>query len=103
MRCSLGVLAGRSLHCRGGLSPSGGVLSCAAVKEEGGARSAVETVRCTGREGSMLNFSAGARVVAAAAAVLAGSSAGIARADTITVTHWGAAFYGAPYAVAMDK
>jgi NitT/TauT family transport system substrate-binding protein len=51
----------------------------------------------------MLNFSAGARVVAAAAAVLAGSSAGIARADTITVTHWGAAFYGAPYAVAMDK
>ena len=26
-----------------------------------------------------------------------------ARADTITVTHWGAEFYGAPYAVAMDK
>jgi NitT/TauT family transport system substrate-binding protein len=26
-----------------------------------------------------------------------------ARADTITVTHWGAAFYGAPYAVAMAK
>ena len=26
-----------------------------------------------------------------------------AHADTITVTHWGAAFYGAPYAVAMEK
>jgi NitT/TauT family transport system substrate-binding protein len=26
-----------------------------------------------------------------------------ARAQTITVTHWGAAFYGAPYAVAMAK
>jgi NitT/TauT family transport system substrate-binding protein len=26
-----------------------------------------------------------------------------ALAETITVTHWGAAFYGAPYAVAMDK
>jgi NitT/TauT family transport system substrate-binding protein len=26
-----------------------------------------------------------------------------ARAETITVTHWGAAFYGAPYAVAMAK
>ena len=26
-----------------------------------------------------------------------------ARAETITVTHWGAAFYGAPYAVAMNK
>jgi NitT/TauT family transport system substrate-binding protein len=26
-----------------------------------------------------------------------------ARADTITVTHWGSAFYGAPYAVAMTK
>ncbi len=25
------------------------------------------------------------------------------RAETITVTHWGAAFYGAPYAVAMEK
>ena len=30
-------------------------------------------------------------------------AAGAARADTITVTHWGAEFYGAPYAVAMDK
>jgi NitT/TauT family transport system substrate-binding protein len=26
-----------------------------------------------------------------------------ATAETITVTHWGAAFYGAPYAVAMEK
>src|SRR5579863_4812246 len=26
-----------------------------------------------------------------------------ANADTITVTHWGSAFYGAPYAVAMEK
>ncbi len=25
------------------------------------------------------------------------------RAETITVTHWGSAFYGAPYAVAMEK
>jgi NitT/TauT family transport system substrate-binding protein len=30
-------------------------------------------------------------------------SAAVARAETITVTHWGAAFYGAPYAVAMEK
>ena len=30
-------------------------------------------------------------------------SAPLARAETITVTHWGAAFYGAPYAVAMEK
>ncbi len=27
----------------------------------------------------------------------------LAQADTITVTHWGAAFYGTPYAVAMAK
>ena len=27
----------------------------------------------------------------------------VARAESITVTHWGAAFYGAPYAVAMEK
>jgi NitT/TauT family transport system substrate-binding protein len=33
---------------------------------------------------------------------LAGN-AGRAGADTITVTHWGGQFYGAPYAVAMDK
>src|SRR5271156_204867 len=26
-----------------------------------------------------------------------------ARAETITVTHWGGQFYGVPYAVAMDK
>jgi NitT/TauT family transport system substrate-binding protein len=36
------------------------------------------------------------------ATALLAASAG-ARADTITVTHWGAAFYGAPYAVAMEK
>ena len=36
------------------------------------------------------------------ATALLAVSAG-ARADTITVTHWGAAFYGAPYAVAMEK
>jgi len=27
----------------------------------------------------------------------------VAKADTITVTHWGGQFYGAPYAVAMEK
>ncbi len=27
----------------------------------------------------------------------------VARAESITVTHWGSAFYGAPYAVAMEK
>jgi NitT/TauT family transport system substrate-binding protein len=38
------------------------------------------------------------------AAVLVGlTAAGTAAADTITVTHWGSAFYGAPYAVAMEK
>lgn len=37
----------------------------------------------------------------AAAALLGGPAA--ARAETITVTHWGGQFYGAPYAVAMDK
>ncbi|MBN8892874.1 MAG: hypothetical protein J0H91_21540, partial [Rhodospirillales bacterium] len=31
------------------------------------------------------------------------AAATTARAETITVTHWGAAFYGAPYAVAMAK
>ena len=40
---------------------------------------------------------------AAAAAVLALGLARSAGAETITVTHWGAAFYGAPYAVAMQK
>jgi NitT/TauT family transport system substrate-binding protein len=39
---------------------------------------------------------------AAAALVALGLTRG-AGADTITVTHWGAAFYGAPYAVAMAK
>jgi NitT/TauT family transport system substrate-binding protein len=29
--------------------------------------------------------------------------AGSAKAETITVTHWGSAFYGAPYAVGMAK
>ncbi|MDT7952785.1 MAG: ABC transporter substrate-binding protein, partial [Acetobacteraceae bacterium] len=29
--------------------------------------------------------------------------AATARAETITVTHWGGQFYGAPYAVAMQK
>ena len=33
----------------------------------------------------------------------AGLLSGQARADTITVTHWGGQFYGVPYAVAMDK
>ncbi len=37
-----------------------------------------------------------------AAIFLAGESAG-ARAETITVTHWGGQFYGVPYAVAMEK
>lgn len=27
----------------------------------------------------------------------------VSRAEEITVTHWGAAFYGAPYAIAMEK
>ena len=33
----------------------------------------------------------------------AGLMTGTARADTITVTHWGGQFYGVPYAVGMDK
>ena len=37
-----------------------------------------------------------------AAALVVGVSAP-AMADSITVTHWGSAFYGAPYAVAMEK
>jgi len=36
-------------------------------------------------------------------ALIAAALALPARAETITVTHWGAAFYGAPYAVAMAK
>ena len=39
-------------------------------------------------------------VMIAIAAVFA---AGAARADSVVVTHWGSAFYGAPYAVAMEK
>ena len=38
-----------------------------------------------------------------ALAIAAFMLSGAARADTITVTHWGAEFYGAPYAVAMEK
>jgi NitT/TauT family transport system substrate-binding protein len=38
-----------------------------------------------------------------AALALGAAGATTARAETITVTHWGAAFYGAPYAVAMAK
>ena len=40
------------------------------------------------------------RSLALAAAVCA---SGASRAETITVTHWGSAFYGAPYAVALEK
>ena len=36
-------------------------------------------------------------------ALTAAAVAVSARAETITVTHWGSAFYGAPYAVAMEK
>lgn len=38
-----------------------------------------------------------------AAALVAAALSLPAKAETITVTHWGAAFYGAPYAVAMEK
>ncbi len=40
-------------------------------------------------------------VAGLATASLAGT--GAASAETITVTHWGGQFYGAPYAVAMEK
>jgi NitT/TauT family transport system substrate-binding protein len=40
---------------------------------------------------------------ACALAAIAASLTVSARAETITVTHWGSAFYGAPYAVAMAK
>src|ERR1700761_8342182 len=40
--------------------------------------------------------------LALAAAVMFWTSSG-ARAETITVTHWGGQFYGVPYAVAMEK
>ena len=42
------------------------------------------------------------RSVLAAALALTGLATS-AQADTITVTHWGGQFYGAPYAVAMEK
>jgi NitT/TauT family transport system substrate-binding protein len=45
----------------------------------------------------------GLRASRLATAVLALGCALPASAETITVTHWGAAFYGAPYAVAMEK
>jgi NitT/TauT family transport system substrate-binding protein len=40
---------------------------------------------------------------AAMGALMTFAAAPAALAETITVTHWGAAFYGAPYAVAMEK
>lgn len=40
--------------------------------------------------------------IAVAAAGLSGMTS-LARAETITVTHWGSAFYGAPYAIAQEK
>jgi NitT/TauT family transport system substrate-binding protein len=36
-----------------------------------------------------------------ASIVVLAASAAVADAESITVTHWGDAFYGAPYAVAM--
>lgn len=42
------------------------------------------------------------RTAALAATTMAALTAS-ARSETITVTHWGSAFYGAPYAVAMAK
>jgi NitT/TauT family transport system substrate-binding protein len=41
-------------------------------------------------------------ILGLSAAILAWK-APAARAETITVTHWGGQFYGVPYAVAMDK
>ena len=52
------------------------------------------TVRAIGRRGVA---GAGLALLAMFAAVPS------ARADSITVTHWGGQFYGAPYAVAMEK
>ncbi len=45
----------------------------------------------------------GRRAVAGAALALGLLASTAASADTITVTHWGGQFYGAPYAVAMEK
>ncbi|MBV8839325.1 MAG: ABC transporter substrate-binding protein [Alphaproteobacteria bacterium] len=39
----------------------------------------------------------------ALSAITAAALSTVARSETITVTHWGSAFYGAPYAVAMAK
>jgi NitT/TauT family transport system substrate-binding protein len=44
-----------------------------------------------------------AGMMACVAALLLVAAAAPGRAETITVTHWGSAFYGAPYAVAMEK
>jgi NitT/TauT family transport system substrate-binding protein len=43
------------------------------------------------------------RALLIGAALIAFAHARPASADSITVTHWGAAFYGAPYAVAMKQ
>ena len=43
------------------------------------------------------------RTFLALGATIAALTSSIARAETITVTHWGGQFYGVPYAVAMDK
>ena len=43
------------------------------------------------------------RMGAAALAAAAAFAAAPGRAETITVTHWASAFYGAPYAVALEK
>ncbi len=42
-------------------------------------------------------------LTAALALLLGMAAAGSSSAETITVTHWGAQFYGAPYAIAMEK
>ena len=43
------------------------------------------------------------RLLPFAATIAAAAFPMQSRAETITVTHWGSAFYGAPYAVAMEK
>lgn len=48
----------------------------------------------------MSKLAFGRRMLAAVCLVLTGAAA---RAETITVTHWGGQFYGVPYAVALDK
>src|SRR4029077_10040556 len=56
------------------------------------------------KEKIMAKANALARIglIGLAASIIAWS-APAARAETITVTHWGGQFYGVPYAVAMDK